>query len=52
MKAIAKRKALTLGEFIVAVYDACGKRRANGLIRLAVNAHIVAFLGPQHFTIS
>jgi hypothetical protein len=52
MKAIPKRKALTLGEFIVSVYDACGKRRANGIIRLAINAHMVAFLGQRHFIIS
>jgi len=52
MKARPKRKALTFGEFVVSVYDAFGKRRANGIIRLAINAHAVAFLGQPHFFIS
>jgi hypothetical protein len=52
MKAIRKRKALTLGEFVVLVYDACGKRQATGIIRLAVNAHVVAFPGRRHLIIS
>ncbi len=52
MKAIPKRKALTLGQFIVSVYDARGKQRAQGIIRLAINGHLVAFLGRPHFVVS
>jgi len=48
LKTIPKRKALTLGQFIVSVYDARGKQRAQGIIRLAVNGHLVAFLERPH----
>ena len=47
-----KKKALTFGNFIAAVYDACGQRRARAIVRLAVNAHVVAFRGHRHFVIS
>ena len=45
------KKALTFGELIAAVYNVCGKRRARGIVRLAVNAHVVAFRGHRHFVI-
>jgi hypothetical protein len=49
LKSVPKRKALTLGQFIVSVYDARGKQRAQGIIRLAVNGQLVAFLKRPHF---
>jgi hypothetical protein len=52
MKASHRKKALTFGDLIATVYDACGKRRARGIVRLAVNAHVVAFRGHRHFVIS
>jgi hypothetical protein len=52
VKGIPKKKPLTLGDFIVSVYDACGERRAKGIIRIALNAHLIAFLGQRHFIIS
>jgi hypothetical protein len=52
MKDSQKKRVLTLGEFIAAVYAAWGKRRAPGVVRLAVNAHLVEFLGrpPWHMS--
>ena len=35
----------------MAVYDACGKQRAKGIVRLAVNAHLVEFRGHDRFVI-
>jgi hypothetical protein len=52
MKAHHKKRALTFGDFIAAVYDACGQRRARAIVRLVVNAHMVAFRGRQRFVIS
>ena len=52
MKANQAKKALTFGEFIMAVYDARGKRRARGIVWLAVNAHLVEFRGQQRFVVS
>ena len=52
MKRIPRKKALTLGAFIVAVYDTYGRRRACGLIRRAANAHIVVFSGTRHLIVS
>ena len=47
-----KKRALTFGDFIAAVYRAWGRRRAKGLVWLAVNAGLVEFRGPQRFEIS
>ena len=47
MKVNHERKALTLGEFIMAVYDTWGERRAIGIVRLAVKAHMVELASPR-----
>ncbi|MGA2221369.1 MAG: hypothetical protein ABSH21_06270 [Verrucomicrobiia bacterium] len=51
MKTNRKKKAVTFGDFIAAVYDACGQRRAGSMVRLAVNAHLVVFRGHRRFVI-
>jgi hypothetical protein len=52
MKINHKQKTLTLGEFIASVYDAHGKYKARGIVRLALKAHLVEFCGPQRLVIS
>jgi hypothetical protein len=52
MKIIYKQKALTLGDFIAAVYAAHGKQKAKRIVRLAINAHLVEFRGYDRFVIS
>jgi hypothetical protein len=52
MKTIHKRKSPTFGEFIANVYDACGKRKAKGIVRLALKAHWVEFRGHERFVLS
>ena len=52
MKNHHQKRALTFGDLIVAVYDVCGKRRGKLIVRLAVNAHVVAFRGHRHGSIS
>jgi hypothetical protein len=47
-----KKTALTFGHLIASVYDACGNRRAGGMIRLAVDAHVVVFRGQLRRVIS
>jgi hypothetical protein len=51
MKTNLKKRAPTFSDLIVAVYDACGQRRAKGILRLAVNAHVVVFRGQRRFVI-
>jgi hypothetical protein len=51
MKTNHKKRALTFGDFIAAAYRAWGARRARGLVRLALNAHLVVFRGQQRFVI-
>ena len=46
------RKGLTFGDLIASVYDACGRRKARALVRFAVNARLIEFLGPRRFVIS
>jgi hypothetical protein len=40
-------KPLTLGDLIADLYKACGKRRAQGILRLAVDAELIVFRGPD-----
>jgi hypothetical protein len=51
MKTNCRKKSLTFGEFIAGVYDVCGKRKARGIVRLAVKAHWVAFRGQARFAL-
>ena len=52
MKNKSKKKILTFGEFVAAIYAAWGKRKALGIVRLAVNARLVEFRGRELFVIS
>ena len=52
MKTNGKKKALTFGEFIASVYDACGKRKARGIVRLAIETRWIEFRGRQRIVIS
>jgi hypothetical protein len=52
MKTTSKKKTLTFGDFIVGIYEVCGKRKARGMVQLAVNAHLLEFRGPRRFWIS
>jgi hypothetical protein len=47
MKTNHRQKGLTLGNLIETVYGICGNRRAGGIIRLAMDAHIVVFREQQ-----
>jgi len=47
MKANHKQKTLTFGNLIEIVYGVCGNRNAKGIIRLAVDAHVVVFREHQ-----
>ena len=46
-----KKQPLTFGDLIAAVYAACGRQKAEGIVRLAVNAHLVEFRGHDRFVI-
>jgi hypothetical protein len=52
VKTNGKKRVLTFGDFIAAAYRAWGRRRAKGIVWLAVNARLVEFRGPQHVLIS
>ena len=41
---------MTLGDLIESGYRLCGKRRANGIIRLAAKARLILFQGNGRFT--
>ncbi|HTS16177.1 MAG TPA: hypothetical protein VMP11_01255 [Verrucomicrobiae bacterium] len=47
MRANPRKKALTFGNLIETVYGVCGNRRARGIIRLAIDAHLVVFREQQ-----
>jgi len=51
MKTNCRKGYLTFGEFIVCVYDAWGKRKAGGIVRLPIKAHLVEFRGHDRFVI-
>jgi len=52
MKVSQGKKALTFGEFIMAVYDARDKQQAKEIVWLAINAHLVEFQGQRRFMFS
>jgi hypothetical protein len=52
MKMNQKKGGLRFGDFIVGAYRVWGGRRAKGFVRLAVNAHLVEFLGQQRVVIT
>ncbi len=52
MKAPSKTKQLTFGEFVAGSSRAWGKRKANGIIRLAVKTQLIEFRGSERFVIA
>jgi len=46
------RTRLTFGDFIRWTYDVYGKRKAKGIVTLAINARLLEFRGPQRIEIS
>ena len=47
-----KKRILRFGDFIASAYRVWGRRRANELVRVAVNEQLVEFRGRQRFVIS
>jgi len=48
VKINGKKRALRFGDFIAGAYRAWGKRRAKGLLRLALHSRVVVFREPQY----
>lgn len=46
------KRAIMFGDFVAAAYRAWGRRRAKGLVRLAVNGRLVVFRGPRRYVIT
>jgi hypothetical protein len=51
VKTNLQKKALTFGEFSASIYDACGRQKTEGIVRLAVNTRLVEFRGHDRFVI-
>ena len=45
-------KTMRLGDLIAAVYDACGRQKAGGILRLALDARLVTFRGRHPYQLS
>jgi hypothetical protein len=52
MKDRPGRRPLTFGDFVVGVYHTWGKRKAKGIIQLAIKSHVIEFRGTERFVIS
>jgi hypothetical protein len=52
MKARPKKRPLTFGDFVAGVYRTWGKRKAKGIVQLAIKAHVIEFRGTERFVIS
>jgi len=50
-KAHPEKSPLTLGDLVAGCYRAWGKRKAEGMIRLAIKSHFIEFRGRQRFVI-
>jgi len=46
-----KLRPLTFGDFVAGVYDTFGKRRAKGVVHLAVATHLVEFHRTERIVI-
>ena len=51
MKPGCKQTPLTFGEFVAGVYQTWGKRKAKGIVQLALEVQLIEFRGPQRFVI-
>jgi hypothetical protein len=45
MESNHKKQALAFGELIATIYHVCGRQNAEGIVRLAINAHLLEFGG-------
>jgi hypothetical protein len=52
MKTKPTKKELTFGDLIANFYNAYGKRRAEGFLRLLIKAHLVEFRGRTRYVFS
>ena len=52
MKTKDTKRAMTFGDFVAGAYRAWGRRKAKGLVSLAVNARLVELRGPGRIVIS
>jgi hypothetical protein len=52
MKVLDGKRPLTFGDFVAGVYHTWGKRKAKGIIQLALKANMIEFRGPERFVIS
>jgi hypothetical protein len=52
MKIQSKEKTLTFGDFVAGVYDAWGRRKAKGVVKLAIKMHLIEFRGADRFVVS
>jgi hypothetical protein len=43
---------LTFGEFVAGVYQTWGKRRAKGIVQLALEVRLIEFRGSERIVIS
>jgi hypothetical protein len=46
-----ENQAFTFGAFVAGAYRVWGKRKAKGIIHLAVRAHMIEFCGKQRYII-
>ena len=46
-----KKTPMTFGDFVAGVYQTWGKRKAKGIVHLAVKLHLVEFCGPERIVI-
>ena len=52
MKIYQRKMTMPFGKFIVGVYDACGRQKAQGIVQRAVNEHWIKFRWKQRLLIS
>ena len=52
MKTRTKSTPMTFGDFVAGVYATWGKRKAKGIVHLAIEAHLIEFCGKERIVIS
>jgi hypothetical protein len=52
MKNQSKQKIMTFGDFVAGVYGVWGRRKAKGVVKLAIKMHLIEFRGADRFVFS
>jgi hypothetical protein len=52
MKTLPRKQLMTFGDFVAGIYRAWGHRKAKGMVKLAIQMHLIEFIGTDRFVVT